>query len=186
MKKQIGNLNCLICPKNKQVRLWTGLCQACYKMKMRYNSPKFRLCTIYQAIKNRCTNKKDKYYYGMQYCTRDEFLSKFINDPAFLEQFKNWKLSGHKMTQVPSVDRIDVNKGYHINNIQFIIHSENCWKDRRTIPVMVISNEEIIGIYPSLNQAVVKLNVHQSNAWKVLIGEREHTNGYIFERLEDE
>jgi len=186
MKKPKLNLNCKMCPKEKQKRLWTGLCQACYKKKMRYNCPMFRLCTIYQALKNRCTNKNDKYYYGMKFCTKDEFISKFENDKEFLKQFENWKKTGRNIINVPSIDRINNDKGYDIDNLQFITHSENCWKDRITTPVMVIKNQELIGIYASLNQAVIDLDVQQSNAWKVLHGEREQTQGYIFEGLDDE
>jgi len=44
---------------------------------------------------------------------------------SFLPLFINWEKSGYDRKLCPTVDRIDSNKGYILDNMRWITHSEN-------------------------------------------------------------
>ncbi len=174
-------IECLIFKPNKA----KDMCQNCWHKFKRKNQPNFFLRTRYTELKQRCIqdNKPcSKYYYGLEYCTLEEFLNKFDTDKQFLSLFSKWKENNYKYSLCPSIDRIEKTKGYIIGNMQFIEHGVNSRKDNENIvPVDVFDRSgTFIKTFECLNDAVRFFNVQQSNAWKVLYGQRKHTEGLVF------
>lgn len=160
-------------------------CQNCWHKFKRKNDINFYLRTRFAEVRQRCVNKNkanNKGYLGREYCTLTEFLNKFISDPTFLKLFKEWKESGYEYKLNPSVNRIDTNKGYTLDNIEFMTHSQNSTIDQDMTPVNVYTKDgEFIRSYESQGEASRQLNLFQANIFKVLIGDRTHTGGYRFE-----
>ena len=160
------------------------MCQNCWHKFKRKNNKRFFLRTRYTEIRQRCTNENRpdhmKYYKGKLNCTLEDFYNKFIDDPIFNKLFDNWRDNNHIYTLVPSIDRINVNLDYSLDNMQFLEHGLNCSKDNKTkIKVKVYTKDGIfINEYDSLNKACIELNLIQANAWKVLHGERNTVSGY--------
>lgn len=175
---------CNTCQRNIKIKA-KGMCQNCWHKYKRRNNLNFFLRTRYSELVQRCiqANKPcSKYYYGLEYCTREEFLRKFIKDKTLAKLYKRWQNSNFEYRLCPSVDRIIKNKGYLIDNIQFIPHGENAKKDnesRLKVDVYDI-NGNFLSTHEYLNDAVRKYKVQQSNAWKVLNGQRRHTKKLIF------
>ncbi len=51
----------------------------------------------------------------------------------FFDLYKTWIFSGYKRTLMPSVDRMDNNKGYFFNNIQLVSLAQNIGSNLREI-----------------------------------------------------
>lgn len=180
--------NCVTCENFKPIKAHQ-MCQNCWHKVKRKTQPKFFLSTRHTEIIQRCTNPNNplnetKIYLGLPVCDKKSFVDKFLNNENFNKLFVEWQQSNYEYRLCPSVDRIDKNKGYVLDNLQFITHSENCSKDNESkIPVDVYTlNEEFVGSWECLDKAVKALDVQQSNAWKVLYGKRRHTEGYVFKR----
>lgn len=175
---------CEGCKEVKYIKA-KGNCQNCWhKYKRKYNL-NFFLRTRYTELVQRCKNPNNttsKYYFGKTYCSKEDFLKLFINNESVKILYKNWQDNNFLYTLCPSIDRIDNNNGYEINNIHFITHGENCRKDNETkISVHVFDrNGNYLSSRDCLNGAVKFYKVQQSNAWKVLHGIRKHTCGYVF------
>ena len=137
MKKRDSESNrkqdyCAKCKIFKKIKA-KGNCQSCWNTIKRRTRPEFFLRMKYTEITQRCTNlshDKTGRYQGKQFCTREEFLEKFINDSTFLSLFENWKLNNYEYKLNPSIDRIDTSGGYTLDNIQFLTHEQNCRKDQ--------------------------------------------------------
>jgi len=85
----------------------------------------------YAGIKNRVKVRSTRNYkvYGMPMCSKEEFFNwceKNIN--VFKKIHKKWKENNYQLKFSPSIDRIDNNKGYLVENMQWLTQSENCKK----------------------------------------------------------
>jgi hypothetical protein len=86
-----------------------------------------RLYTIWQAMKSRCYNEKNKCFYcyggrGISIC--DEWKSSFVS-------FANWALAnGYEDTL--SIDRIDVDGNYSPTNCRWITMKDQQRNKRKT------------------------------------------------------
>lgn len=176
---------CITCKKTKPIKAY-GNCQACWHSWKRRNQPEFYLRNKWTEIKQRCINSNKppaqlKTYYGRKYCTMDEFLEKFLTDETYLTLFHAWKNAGHPFKLSPSIDRIDNDKDYVIDNLQFLTHSQNSSKDQDTTPVIIYDakTKKIVGKYSSQQLASRTLKIQQANLWKVLNGERNTVSGYF-------
>lgn len=161
-----------------------SICQCClYKQKRNYNF-KFFLTTRYTVLKQRCINKKGigaKSYFGRAYCTKKEFLDKFLCDEKLKEMYKHWQLNNFERKLCPSVDRIDNKRGYEITNIQFLTTGTNSSKDQyKRVTKVFDMKGNLLSVHESFNSAVNHYNVFSSNARGVAIGKRTHTNGLVF------
>lgn len=159
-------------------------CQNCWhKFKRKYQL-EFFLRTRYTEVVQRCTNKKhstERYYFGKKYCTRQEFLNKFLDDKSLHELYKNWQKSNFQYALCSSIDRIDNNRDYTIENLQFITHSKNSQKDKETVAVDVYTRGgKFLKSFISIAAAADNYEVQQANAWKVIHGIRKHSKGYVF------
>ncbi len=121
---------CSVCNKEK-LNFGFNKCSACLRNWKRKNKPSFYLGTCYSEISRRTKTflKTHPNYYGLEKCTREEFISKFKNDRNFLKQWNIWKENDFKRGFAPSIDRIDSNKGYTLDNLQFLSNIENARKE---------------------------------------------------------
>lgn len=132
MKTGRKKIICKDCNKEK-IHFDLNKCSACLRKFKRQTKPSFYLGTCYSEISRRCKTfdiKRPKYF-GKIKCSKEEFINKFINDKTFLELYKNWQVNEFKRKFSPSIDRIDNNKDYTLDNIQFIQHNINSKKDHQ-------------------------------------------------------
>ena len=180
---------CIECTRFMPIKA-KNMCQNCWHKYKRKHDLNFLLRTRYTEIKQRCQNPNNsqaKIYNGKMICTLQEFLDKFLTDTQMLKVFKLWQESNFIPKLAPSIDRIDNKKDYTIDNIQCLPHGLNCEKDQKKLLIDVYDRHgNFLSNHKSLNDAVRQYNVQQSNAWKVLNGQRNHTKGYIFRNAEDE
>jgi len=83
---------------------------------------------MYRNMKSRISGvQKQKYHlYANKYLMpKEEFYAWAKNNDDFKLLFNNYKESNYSRKLAPSVDRLDSSKGYEIDNMQFVTHSEN-------------------------------------------------------------
>lgn len=112
-----------------------------------------------------------------------DFIHDFSNCKKFDRLYREWVKSKYNKQLKPSIDRISNSKGYLKNNIQWLTWAENRYKqnmERRNRSPMVgqILNGEIIRVYKSQRDAVIKTGVSQGNMSSVLTGKRKYSGGY--------
>lgn len=86
------------------------------------------LVRTYRNMKSRCAGivkRKAHLYAGLEILTKEDFYSWSLRDSAFKNLLCEYKESGFDFKKAPSIDRIDPSKGYTIENIRWISHSEN-------------------------------------------------------------
>jgi hypothetical protein len=89
---------------------------------------KGKLMRTYRNMESRVTGilkKKAHLYEGLPILPRDEFYSWAMASNAFHELFDGWVASGYQCGESPSVDRVDVSKGYVPGNMRWLTHREN-------------------------------------------------------------
>jgi hypothetical protein len=119
-------VTCSSCKKDK-LNYGLNMCSACLRHHKRKTRPEFYLGTCYSEITRRTGigDPRRPKYKGLPRCTKDEFISRFLKDTNFLNQYKLWQESGFKRGSAPSIDRIEEEKGYIIENLQFLSNIEN-------------------------------------------------------------
>ena len=91
-------------------------------------SPKGFLMRLYRNMQSRVTGvQKQKFhlYEGKELLNREDFYNWAIGNPCFLQMFEIYKNSQFNIKLAPTVDRIDSSKGYTLDNIRWLTHSEN-------------------------------------------------------------
>jgi hypothetical protein len=90
------------------------------------------LVRAYRNMKTRIAGKrhKERRYKGMEILDKNIFYKWSKEDPKFIDMFKKWESKKYCRKLSPSVDRIDAAKGYTLDNIQWLTHSENSSKVR--------------------------------------------------------
>ena len=69
--------------------------------------------------------RKAHLYAGKSLLDRETFYQWSIHDVAFTALFMRWGLAGYVRKLTPSIDRIDSSKGYELDNMRWVTHSEN-------------------------------------------------------------
>lgn len=64
-------------------------------------------------------------YIGKEILSKEEFYNWSKNSIEFNNLYNIWKLNNYDRKLTPSVDRIDSSKGYTLENMRWITHSEN-------------------------------------------------------------
>lgn len=88
----------------------------------------------YNSLKNRCLVKRENHNYssyGKKYLSRDEWYNWCYEEnhlKKFMELYNIWVQSDFNSKLMPSIDRIDSNKGYIIGNLQWLSKSDNSKK----------------------------------------------------------
>jgi hypothetical protein len=94
-----------------------------------HKTKKGKLMLTYNNMTRRVTGYvKPHLYKGLDICSRDVFYDWSLNNESFNYLYIDWVNSGFKRALSPSIDRIDTNKGYVSENIQWITLSENSKK----------------------------------------------------------
>jgi len=88
------------------------------------------LNNLYSAMKNRVTtgantNRPDLYI-GKPIMPKDIFLTWAKNHPDFLQMYKRWVMCEFDRKMTPTVNRINSQKGYTLDNVEWVTNSQNC------------------------------------------------------------
>jgi len=103
------------------------------KYRMAYNRSEHGYTTrAYARMKYRVASDK-KYWAGLPVLPKADFFKWVDSDDSFKKLFKQWEENDYAQKYSPCVDRIDPKKGYILGNIQWITHSDNAKKARRTV-----------------------------------------------------
>lgn len=91
-------------------------------------TPKGFAMRLYRNMESRVKGiqwQKKHLYENMTILPRQEFYDWFLNSETFKTLFAAYQESGYQRKLAPSVDRIDSDKGYEIENMEIITMSEN-------------------------------------------------------------
>lgn len=83
---------------------------------------------IYRNMLSRITGvqkAKHHLYEGKELLNKSEFYEWARDNEQFIKLFMDYQQSGFDRKLAPSVDRIDSSKGYTLDNIEWVTHSEN-------------------------------------------------------------
>jgi hypothetical protein len=159
------------------------MCSSCLRHYKRRTRPSFYLGTQYSEIKRRCTHENygGRKYQGKQFCSREEFINRFVNEPTFLEQYKSWQTNGFKRGDSPSVDRIDNDGDYLISNLQILANKDNGPKDNGNKIVLYLNESEIY--FRSQQKLAEYIKRDVATISNILTGKKRNKTGYDFKRL---
>lgn len=91
-------------------------------------TPNGFLMRAYRNMLSRVTGvQKLKFhlYEGRSLLPKQEFYDWAMGSPEFKSLFSAYKASNFERKLCPSVDRVDSNQGYQIDNMEWVTHSEN-------------------------------------------------------------
>jgi hypothetical protein len=86
------------------------------------------LVRMYRNMKSRVEGvqwKKFHLYYGKELINKETFYKWANESYDFHNLFNIWESSCYNRKLTPTVDRIDSSKGYSLDNMRWITHSEN-------------------------------------------------------------
>jgi hypothetical protein len=163
-----------------------NMCRLCYKKSWNEKNSKTLDYIIKQKYHDMVARIK-KYKYG-EICPREEFYEIANNSPELKKLHKAWFESGYEHRLTPSVDRIDNNHGYTIDNIQFITQSENAKKAHienpprsRSIKCKLVKGDEVFYFesmraaskFLGLNKGAISQNIKKGgttlSGWKAYL-----------------
>ena len=144
-------------------------------LKRRENKREF-LKFSYQRIKDRVSDHKKYPTYRDRNLsfTVDEFFLFAVGNKNFLKLHDKYVKNNFDFNFTPTVDRIDNNLGYDINNIQFLTRSQNMKKDVAKRPVICIESG---CLYPSILDASKALGIFNQNIALVVDNPNRTCNG---------
>jgi hypothetical protein len=136
---------CSKCNEEKELSNFSkGLkcCKLCYNKKQRekrkennnkttlkYEKTKRGfLMRLYRNMLSRITGvqkKKHYLYQNKSLLEKVDFYNWAINSIDFHILFQNWENNNYNRKLTPSVDRVNSSKGYSLDNIEWVTHSEN-------------------------------------------------------------
>jgi hypothetical protein len=91
-------------------------------------TPSGFLMRLYRNMKSRIKGiqyKKAHLYEGKELLSREDFYTWAKTHPIFLTMFSVYSESGFSQKLAPTVDREDSTKGYSLDNMRWLTHSEN-------------------------------------------------------------
>lgn len=87
------------------------------------------LMRLYRNMQSRVNGiqwRKFHLYEGKDLLPREDFYQWANTSEKFHELFAAWELSSHDRRITPSVDRIDSDRGYTLDNMRWVPFHENC------------------------------------------------------------
>jgi len=97
-------------------------------------TPKGYLMRKYRNMESRVTGiqwKKSHLYGGLELLSREDFYNWAFKDDTFMNMLEEYRLSDYDRKLAPTVDRINPDLGYTIENMRWLTHSENSKQTRR-------------------------------------------------------
>lgn len=91
-------------------------------------TPNGFLMRMYRNMKSRISGvqaQKFHLYKGKELLSKEDFYDWAKSNKNFWKLYEEYKNSGYDRKLAPSVDRVDSTKGYFIDNMEFVTHSEN-------------------------------------------------------------
>jgi len=92
-------------------------------------NPKGFMMRVYRNMLSRVTGvqrKKFHLYEGLELLPKEEFYSwALAPDSDFWSLWTTWQMTGQRQADCPSIDREDPTKGYILDNMRWLPHSEN-------------------------------------------------------------
>lgn len=91
-------------------------------------TPKGFLMRLYRNMESRVTGVqklKAHLYKGKELLERESFYEWALSHPKFWEMFRFWESNHYNRKLTPTVNRIDSTKGYALENIEWLTHSDN-------------------------------------------------------------
>lgn len=146
---------------------------------MRRKYPIIFLRHVYYGMKRRIKTKKRKRYVNMKICNINDFIQKFINNKNFQAMYNNWKINNYKRLYVPTIDRINNQKGYLINNIEFISLTKNSGKDHKK--KIILENLYQRMLLDSHTEAANYLGVSLTTIYRYKNNKKEYMGYMIYE-----
>lgn len=120
--------------------------------------------------------------------TAEELYVHAMKNEKFLRLFSDWIKSGYQKKLSPSVDRIDFEKYYSWDNIQFVTTEYNCYVKGRfehrgyklNKPVIQVCKKsgKDLNRFESITQAAKTLSVRGGNICQVASGKRKTAYGF--------
>lgn len=136
-----GSAKCIHC-LNRQRNLWR--IKTNKEGDRKYNkTPKGYLVRTYRNMKSRVSGvyKRSMWiYYGKEILDKNVFYDWSLNDKEFNRLYEEWVKCNYDTKLSPSVDRIDPDGGYTLENIRWLTQSENSKKQRK-------ENHKRVGCY---------------------------------------
>jgi hypothetical protein len=118
------------------------------------------LMRLYRNMKSRVSGIQKKcihLYYGKELLPKDDFYSWANSCPEFYRIFDKYQKSGYDRKEAPTVDRIDPLKGYSIDNMRWLTHSENSRlgsiNNPTKMPIEVFKDGNSLGSFKSIGEA---------------------------------
>jgi hypothetical protein len=96
--------------------------------KLYEKTPKGFLMRTYRNMQSRVTGvqkKKAHLYKGLPILSRNDFYAWAWDNPDFWRLYKQWAATDYDRKLSPSINRLDTNKGYTIDNMEWLTHSVN-------------------------------------------------------------
>ena len=75
--------------------------------------------------------KKAHLYKGLPTCSREDFYAWARDNADFWRLFRAWEAAGYPVKLTPSVNRINPDLGYTLDNMEWLTHSVNSALSRR-------------------------------------------------------
>jgi hypothetical protein len=91
-------------------------------------TPNGFLMRAYRNMESRVTGvqkERAHLYQGLNLLPRESFYIWAKDNPDFWRLYRHWVASGYDRKLTPSVNRIDPDKGYELDNIEWLTHSVN-------------------------------------------------------------
>jgi hypothetical protein len=155
-----------------------------------HRTKKGLLTLIYTSQKG---NSKRRGHKEPEY-TKDELRDWLFSQSLFQELFNNWVNSGYKKELKPSVDRIDDNIHYRLDNIRLTTWEDNDNKqnnkrkkgevDNKVFSPKVVcqydKENKFIKEYSSLTEAYEQTQIQRQDIGSVCLGKRKTAGGFIW------
>lgn len=86
-----------------------------------------KISHVYAGMRQRVEGrgKSPHLYKGLALLDREDFIAWSLADIGYTSLHAAWVTSGYSMKLTPSIDRINSTKGYILENMQWVTHSEN-------------------------------------------------------------
>jgi len=179
---------CTSCKKTKDLkdfhRNGDGFSYRCVQCKKDYDaSRKFTFEVLSSQIYTNQKKRSKRRDHSIPTYSLTELRSWLRSQPQLESLMEAWRLSANPSMDVPSVDRIDNEIGYTMENIQLMTWRENQDKEikSKSIPVNQYLNGEFIKRWDSGSSAMRTLGISRVNISKCCRGKNKSSGGFTWE-----